>query len=489
MQVQKKSVLICDADHKHARLTASQTEFLGFDAIVAHDELSFRQELRNSTQYSALLVSADEEYRQLASVVHALGEGSVKSKIYLVRDDSALAAPPAGLASHVDGVLPAAASYKELQAVLEGTAIDSKSHIMANPAPDPRDTYSNSLLKRLLVGDSDEMLAVHRLIEQVAGTEASVLVTGESGTGKEVVARCVHSLSARSSGPFVPVNCGAIPAELLESELFGHEKGAFTGAINARQGRFEIAQGGTLFLDEIGDMPLDMQVKLLRVLQERTFERVGSHKTLRSDVRIIAATHRNLEQLVAEGKFREDLFYRLNVFPIEIMPLRKHASDIAALVECYIKKLRAEQGVELQLNDNAKACLTRYYWPGNVRELHNLLERLAILFPGQSVQWSDLPEKYRPNLELFDEEKGMPDPQSANEEQASSVVKVADLPSEGIDLRPHLAGIERSLMTQALAQSEWVVARAAKLLNLQRTTLVEKMRKFEIQRPDELPEF
>lgn len=481
MQVQQKSVLICDANEQLAKRLASQTRFLGFNATLANDELTFRRELRETDKFGAVLVRADESYTQLASVVQAIGEGHLNAGIYLIRDADVTAAPPVVLASHLDGTLPAGASYRELQAVLEESVDTAESEHATSG--------SESMLSRLLVGDSSDMQAVHRLISQVAGTEASVLVTGESGTGKEVVARCVHTLSNRSDGPFVPVNCGAIPAELLESELFGHEKGAFTGAVSARQGRFEIAQGGTLFLDEIGDMPLDMQVKLLRVLQERTFERVGSHKTLHSDVRIVAATHRNLEQLVAEGKFREDLFYRLNVFPIEITPLRKHSSDIAALVACYVKKLRLEQGVELTLSDNAQACLTRYYWPGNVRELYNLLERLAILFPGQVVQWSDLPEKYRPNHELFVEEQTASAEPGSTDLNPVAIGSVANLPSEGIDLRPHLAGIERSLMTQALAQSEWVVARAAKLLNLQRTTLVEKMRKFEIQRPDELPDY
>jgi sigma-54 specific flagellar transcriptional regulator A len=317
----------------------------------------------------------------------------------------------------------------------------------------------------------------------VAATDASVLISGESGTGKEVIARCVHNLSSRRDSPFVPINCGAIPAELLESELFGHEKGAFTGAISSRPGRFEIAEGGTLFLDEIGDMPLDMQVKLLRVLQELTFERVGSHKTIRANVRIVAATHRNLEQLIAEGKFRMDLFYRLNVFPIEITPLRKRVSDIPMLAEAYINKLEREQRNSIRLSDSAMACLARYYWPGNVRELFNLLERLAILYPDKLIKWSDLPDKFRPNEELFvEQQEELVDWQTLGAGGAA-------LPMDGIDLRPHLADIERHLMTQALAQSDWVVARAAKLLNLQRTTLVEKMRKFDIQRPEKLTDY
>lgn len=486
MQVQKKTVLVCDAQRDSALRTASQVKFLGFGAVVVDGEASFRHQIEAPSDICAILVRTDPGFGQLASVVQALAEGTLRSACYLIKDPDIQEPLPVALASRVNGVLPANASYEELQSALEASAEPGPSAGSRQAAS--HQASPESMLHRLLVGTSVEMQTVHRLIRQVAGTEASVLVTGESGTGKEVVARCVHNLSERSNGPFIPVNCGAIPAELLESELFGHEKGAFTGAVNARQGRFEIAQGGTLFLDEIGDMPLDMQVKLLRVLQERTFERVGSHKTLHSNVRIVAATHRNLEQLVAEGKFREDLFYRLNVFPIEITPLRKHPDDVVPLVEGYVRKLQREQNVALQLSDNAKVCLTRYYWPGNVRELFNLLERLAILFPNQVVQWSDLPEKYRPNHELFTEEM-QASAGAAEEESGIASVALASLPSEGIDLRPHLAGIERSLMTQALAQSEWVVARAAKLLNLQRTTLVEKMRKFEIQRPDELPEY
>jgi len=482
MQGQEKTVLICESQAERANRTASQIEFLGFRAIVANDEAAFRQAISSSESIRATLVGCDANFGQLASVARAFADKSLDSDCYLLRYDQCNDAVPANLALHLTGELPADVSYRQLRDAIEGQVANISGRKAVKVTPD-------DLLARQLVGDSDAMLSLHRLIQQVADTQASVLITGESGTGKEVVARCVHQLSARSDGPFVPVNCGAIPAELLESELFGHEKGAFTGAISTRPGRFEIAQGGTLFLDEIGDMPLDMQVKLLRVLQERTFERVGSHKTQHCDVRIVAATHRNLEQLVAEGKFRMDLFYRLNVFPIEIMPLRKHAGDIPALVECYAKKLKREQGATLRLTASAQACLARYYWPGNVRELYNLLERIAILYPDQDVQWSDLPEKYRPNHELFDEEFENTADESCGVSGQLGSVPVASLPSDGIDLRPHLADIERSLMTQALAQSEWVVARAAKLLNLQRTTLVEKMRKFEIQRPDELPEY
>jgi sigma-54 specific flagellar transcriptional regulator A len=250
-------------------------------------------------------------------------------------------------------------------------------------------------LARVLVGQSAPMLQVRKLIEQVADSDANVLVLGESGTGKEVVAKSLHYLSSRRDKPFVPVNCGAIPKDLLESELFGHEKGAFTGALTARQGRFEIAEGGTLFLDEIGDMPMPMQVKLLRVLQERTFERVGSNKSIKTNVRVIAATHRNLEDNIADGSFREDLFYRLNVFPIEVPSLRERPEDIALLVNELIRRLHEMGRGSFQLTPAAYASLSRYPWPGNVRELANLMERLTIMFNEGVVDYGDLPEKYQ----------------------------------------------------------------------------------------------
>lgn len=369
---------------------------------------------------------------------------------------------------------------------------------------------SSRKLARDLVGSSAQIEAIRRLIVQVAPAEASVLILGESGTGKEVVARGVHQLSPRASGPFVPVNCGAIPGELLESELFGHEKGAFTGAISSRQGRFEMAAGGTLFLDEIGDMPLQMQVKLLRVLQERCFERVGSNKTQNCDVRVIAATHQNLEERVEAGDFRMDLFYRLNVFPIDIPPLRQRVEDVPALVRRFVDLMEREQRGSVTLGDEAMACLMRYPWPGNVRELSNLVERLAILHPEGEVDVSDLPSKFVNDrsavtddvadvmlrgeeaaaMGMLRRESEQPSHDGGAPELSSSPVDEAPalLGGEGMDLKTHLADLERSLMVQALEQTDWVVARAAKMLNLQRTTLVEKMRKYEILRPDHAPE-
>ncbi len=361
-----------------------------------------------------------------------------------------------------------------------------------------------------LGGNSATIQYVRTMIEQVAKTDASVLILGESGTGKEVVARNIHALSNRCKENFVPVNCGAIPAELLESELFGHEKGAFTGAISARQGRFELAEKGTLFLDEIGDMSLPMQVKLLRVLQERTFERVGSNKSIQADVRILAATHRNLEANIMDGKFREDLFYRLNVFPIELPSLRERLEDVPALLQDQIDKLDEAGRGSVRLTAAAMEMLSQYSWPGNVRELSNLLERLSILYPDSVVDDKHLPPKYQiqtaapvrktaierqsfnPVLmfaDTDDEAEIQPESMHAVESadatqtgsQTGSQTLVTELGAEGLDLKEHLANLEVKLIKQALQTTEGVVAHAAKLLKMRRTTLVEKLKKYEIK--------
>jgi len=347
----------------------------------------------------------------------------------------------------------------------------------------------SSILFRSLIGISQPIAKVRQLIEQVADSDANVLVLGDSGTGKEVVARNLHYHSDRRDKPFVPINCGAIPAELLESELFGHEKGAFTGAISARQGRFELANGGTLFLDEIGDIPLAMQVKLLRVIQERVFERVGSNKSIDSNVRIIAATHRNLEYEIAEGRFREDLFYRLNVFPIEMPSLAERVEDIPLLLEELIVRMENNKRGSVRLTPAAVASLQQYHWPGNVRELSNLAERLLIMFPNDVVDVQDLPEKYRKGIDVEINTSSPATKDTTLEEiqvggiNSHIVEKSNDvLPEEGIDLKAHLLNLESSLIKQALSEANGVVAHAAKRLNMRRTTLVEKMRKYGLQR-------
>jgi sigma-54 specific flagellar transcriptional regulator A len=384
---------------------------------------------------------------------------------------------------------------------------------------------------RLPTGSSAAIREVISLIRQVAAFDSTALVLGESGTGKEVVARAIHDLSPRRGRPFVAVNCGAIPADLLESELFGHEKGSFTGAIAARKGWFEIAEGGTLFLDEIGDMSPSMQVKLLRVLQERVFERVGNHTPIRCNVRIIAATHRNLEDAIARGTFREDLFHRINVFPIEMPPLRARSEDIPLLVRDFITQNASAGRGRLQLSQRALAALALHPWTGNVRELGNLIERLSIVCSNRVVEVRDLPPKYRPPedwtlevkaldsslcvsalddasesiaveeqvpltdeaaLTVLESEGFEPQPLEPNR-LAPTAIEAATLdpfealtvlPQEGLDLRAHLLAIERRLIEQALERANGTVAHAARLLNLRRTTLVEKLRKLGIAADD-----
>lgn len=370
-------------------------------------------------------------------------------------------------------------------------------------------TMPVSLLDDSFVGESVVIRQVKKLIAQVAKSNANVLILGESGTGKEVVANCLHKMSRRNEMPYVPVNCGAIPKDLLESELFGHEKGAFTGALTLRKGRFEMAQGGSLFLDEIGDMPLAMQVKILRVLQERIFERVGGNKSLQADVRVIAATHRDLEDEVKAGHFREDLFYRLNVFPIEIPPLRERAEDIPLLFYVLNERMQEDTESSVQLTSEAMASIMQHPWPGNVRELSNLVERLGIMFPEEPVEWGDLPEKYQYDIshidelpqpdvlsaindaETFNDRQPLDDNIESSEQQETSVSEGSTaaansveqspgtLPKDGFDLKDHMANLEYSLIQQALDESDGVVAHAAKRLNMRRTTLVEKMKKYE----------
>lgn len=390
------------------------------------------------------------------------------------------------------GCITADTKFSDLSNVLHRAEVERgvvKTEVAAEPSNNkaPAKPQSPELF-RSLVGNSRATRRVRKMIEQVAPTEATVLVLGESGTGKEVVARNIHYHSKRRSKPFVPINCGAIPSELLESELFGHEKGSFTGAIGARQGRFELAQGGTIFLDEIGDMPLQMQVKLLRVIQERSFERVGSNKSIKSDVRIVAATHRNLETHIKDGKFREDLYYRLNVFPIEMPRLKDRVEDLPLLINELITRLEHEKNASVRLTPAAVMALCNYAWPGNVRELANLMERMTILHPHGVVDVKDLPAKVAPDQQSSSEIPVVADPED-NEKMSGmpSLPMLSDprLPRDGIDLKQHLTDIEVSLIQQALDDCNGVVAHAAKKLQIRRTTLVEKMRKYQIQRPEE----
>jgi Nif-specific regulatory protein len=317
-----------------------------------------------------------------------------------------------------------------------------------------------------IVGDSPSLRQVLAKVEQVAQTQATVLLRGETGTGKEMVARAIHINSARESRPFVRVNCAALAPGVLESELFGHEKGAFTGAVARRPGRFELADGGTLFLDEVGDLPLDVQVKLLRVLQEREFERVGGVETVKVDVRLVSATHRDLEQLINEGKFREDLYYRLNVFPITLPPLRERTSDIASLVEHFIAKYAQSSGKAVRGADSAAiALLAAYPWPGNVRELENVIERALILATGDTLSTADLD---------FGRRQASAPGAVAAPAVASPSGGVSD---SGRSLYKRLSEQERNEIVAAVEQAQGNIAHAARALGINRSTLYYRMRK------------
>lgn len=330
--------------------------------------------------------------------------------------------------------------------------------------------YENSNLKTQLqskyqfdniIGKSSAIQNVLSMIEKVADTDSTILVTGESGTGKELIAKAIHYNSTRSEKGFVPINCGAIPSELLESELFGHVKGAFTGAISNRQGRFELANKGSLFLDEIGDLSPSLQVKLLRVLQEKRFEPVGSAKTIESDVRIVAATNVDLAKAVKEGSFREDLFYRLNVIPIKIPALRERKDDIPLLLEHFIKKFNQHRNINISgIHPMAMDKLMSYNWPGNIRELENFVERVSILRKEGMIELSDIPHYFEDN-------------------QAQQYLNhlPVEIPESGIDFNTAIAAYENQLIVNALNKTGWNRNQAAILLRLNRTTLVEKIKK------------
>ena len=363
-----------------------------------------------------------------------------------------------------------------------------------------------------IIGRGEEMRALRGLISTVANSQATVLISGESGTGKELIARALHDESDRAGSRFVPVNCAAIPRELVEAELFGHRKGAFTGAVSDRVGRFELAHGGTLFLDEIGDLPLDIQVKLLRVLQERAVDPVGSMKSVEVDVRVVAASHKDLEAEVKAGRFREDLYYRLNVLPLHSPPLRRRVDDIPELAQFHAQRLAPKGRNAIRFSPDMLLALKSYHWPGNVRELINLVDRFTALFPGQEIGLRTVPAAMLPKglaalrdelfgkiaasnvLTLFPEvpeeaRDSLPETLDADPSEDDNAVQdiimlaqgMDELPEDGLPLKQRLAEIERSYIEQALSRTEGNVSRTAKLLQVQRTTLIEKINKYELR--------
>lgn len=370
-----------------------------------------------------------------------------------------------------------------------------------------------------IIGEDTSLAEVFKILRKVAPTDSTVLVTGESGTGKEVLVRTLHKESKRANAPFIPVNCGAIPKELLESELFGHEKGAFTHAIRTKPGRFELAEGGTIFLDEIGEMDTSLQVKILRVLQEKEIERVGGNGPKKIDVRIVAATNRDLEQEVALGNFREDLYYRLNVIPLHLPPLRERGNDIITLAEHFLKHFcEKKEREQLTLSEEVAKVFLNYAWPGNVRELENFTERLSILADGPQIVLSDLspkilngvgdisklpplPEEIRIkeinaaaakepaislNSSVTHEEKksltslltqGFSDMAKSLPKSANALPTLSDMKDSNMNLKDFLDMIEDRIINEALEQVEGVKNQAAEILGIKRTTLIEKLKK------------
>lgn len=367
-----------------------------------------------------------------------------------------------------------------------------------------------------IIGNSQPMCAIRKLIDTIADSTATVLINGESGTGKELVAQALHKQSCRADANFVPLNCAAIPKDLMESELFGHRKGAFTGALADRVGRFELAHGGTLFLDEIGDLSLDMQVKLLRVLQERMVDPVGSSRAVEVDVRVVAATHRDLEVEIAEGRFREDLYYRLNVLPVTTPPLRDRGEDIPLLIKFYAERF-AHKGTPITFTADFHNALKAYNWPGNVRELSNLIHRFSTLFAGQRLSLHTVPAPMLPKglVKLQDEQRELNPPEAEPEPSAADVLHlfpqeepgmvpfaeptatavehnhvediillaqgISVLPPDGVSLKERMAQIERAFIEQALDRADGNVSKTARMLNLQRTTLIEKIDKYRLR--------
>ena len=314
-----------------------------------------------------------------------------------------------------------------------------------------------------IIGQSENMQAVFRLVKKVADCDSTILISGETGTGKGLIAKAIHQNSKRKKKPFISINCGAIPENLLESELFGHVRGAFTGATTSKQVKFELANGGTIFLDEIGDMSPDLQVKVLKVLEEGEFEQVGGAKTIKVDVRIIAATHRDLAEEVQRGNFRDDLFYRLYVIPVNLPSLRARKSDIPYLVSYFLENSNQNNNRQVEgVAEDAMKVMLKYSWPGNVRELKNLMERLVVLKGEGEISAADLPAELK----------------SASSTDAPGVIEISD---EGICLNSAVTEFEKALILQSLEKTKWVKNKAAKLLQLNRTTLVEKIKRHRLQ--------
>lgn len=455
------TIFIADNDGKTRDLVSAFLTYQGYDITAAEGGTPFFDTLQNN---NVDIVIADLAYLQLIAPDFMARSSQFNPLLVLIGYGETGASELKKTAGDAVFTLPKPLNLDELESLVM-RAREYQSMKMYDRLAGG--SVHNQLLSSTMIGTSPPMRALFEMISKVAASNATVLIQGESGTGKELAARAIHQLSDRHAKNFVPVNCAAIPDDLLESELFGHVKGSFTGAYANRIGRFEMADKGTLFLDEIGDMKSNLQVKLLRVLQNREFEPVGASKSQKVDVRIVAATNKNLEELVVSRDFREDLYYRLSVIPITIPPLRERREDIPVLIHTFLKRFNADKRHAVKgFSRDSLGILCNYEWPGNVRELENLVERLVILKGSGLIVPDDLPEKYLSGK-----------PPSTRPVQLPALPEVTMLPEGGICLNSAVDEFENNLIMQALARSGGNKKEAALLLNLKRTTLIEKLKK------------
>jgi len=457
-----KRILVIDDEESIRDLLTDYLESKGFDVVTSPDGESGLARLKESRFDLFLLDLMMPGMSGMDVLRETVSEKIEVPSIIITAHASvqtAVEAVKLGAFDYISKPFDLEDIYLAIKRLLDYTRLQEENRSLKSELK-KKNTFNKRALDKI-IGKSASIQGVIKFVEKIADSDSTVLITGESGTGKELVSKNIHYSSSRSGKPFVPLNCAAIPKDILESELFGHEKGAFTGAINTRIGRFELANQGTLFLDEIGELAPALQVKLLRVLQEREFERVGGIKTLKVDVRIIAATNRNLEKAVEDGLFREDLYYRLNVIPMKLPPLSNMREDIPILIDHFITHMSKRKGrAAPTISEEAMKCLTSYNWPGNVRELENFVERMLILKEGEVVSPDDLPERI-----------------SSRTVVTKSVSREEVLSSNGVDLNLMLDDIENNMIMQALNISKGVKSKAANLLGLNRTTLIEKMKK------------
>ena len=455
--------LLIDSRESHAQSLSSILGFIEWGTLEWVESLEEAKHVLEEDSFS-LLFLGENSATERGHSYELLRKMDGTIPILFLLDEDVEATLPGSLSDGMLGHLSVPIKQTQLITHLEQSAAYNKRRKSRAARKDVSGMFGE------MIGHSAPMNKVRQLMAQVADSDANVLILGESGTGKEVVAQCLHRYSARKGNAFVPINCGAIPADLLESELFGHEKGAFTGAVSARIGRFELANQGTLFLDEISEMPLFMQVKLLRVLQEQVLERLGSTKSVNINVRIIAATNKDLDSLVEDGTFREDLFYRLNVVPLNIVPLRERLEDLPLLIEHFQNQIEDYDGGKVKFTDSAYDAMVNYSWPGNVRELYNIVERVTVLYPKQDITIAEIPQKIKMG-------GGIAKTSTLSQKIITNPYELGD----NFSLKDKICEIESTYIKKALAENNGVVAQAANALGIRRTTLVEKLKKLNIE--------